>query len=174
MISWHITWWLFKKSYFIKLFYAPTTYILVGNKEIIITCLLKYTQKTIEGYSNSFDSITFEKIISIQGVFVYDKTRNMQFRRMQNKVYGSLVTIQYHTKCANPLYQKFTSKKISCYIFAATATFTWSLLMFKFWTQKSVNTHLLIIAPNNMTTSSTKMHSYGSSSQYDNKLEVKH
>ena len=73
-------------------------------------------RKTIEGYVNSFDYITVEKIISIQGIFVSDRTTNMQFSRMQNKIHGSLVTIQYHTKCTNPLYPKFTSKKFSVYI----------------------------------------------------------
>ena len=42
--------------------------------------------------------------------------------------FGSLVTIQYHTKCTYLLYPKFTSKKLRVYIFSAT--FTWSLLMF--------------------------------------------
>ena len=74
-------------------------------------------RKAIEGYSNSFDYITVEKIISMQGIFVSDRTTNMQFSRMQNKIYGSLVAIQYHTKCTNPLYPKFTSKKFSVYIF---------------------------------------------------------
>ena len=59
-----------------------------------------------------------QKIISIQGIFVSDRTTNMQFSGMQNKIYGSLVTIQYHTKCTNPLYPKFTSKKFSVYIFS--------------------------------------------------------
>ena len=74
-------------------------------------------RKTIEVYSNSFDYITVEKIISIQGIFVSDRTTNMPFSRMQNKIYGSLVTIQYHTKCTNPLYPKFTSKKFSVNVF---------------------------------------------------------
>ena len=62
-------------------------------------------------------TITVEKMISIQGICIYDRTTNMQFSRMQNKIYGSLVMIQYHTKCTNPLYLKFTSKKFSVYSF---------------------------------------------------------
>ena len=38
-------------------------------------------RKTIEGYSNSFDFFTFEKIISTQTIFVSDKTTNMQFSK---------------------------------------------------------------------------------------------
>ena len=41
----------------------------------------------------------------------------MQFSKMQYEIYGSLVTIQYTTKCTNPLYPKFTSNKFSTYIF---------------------------------------------------------
>ena len=78
---------------------------------------------------------------------------------MQNEIYGSLVTIQYHTKYTEPLYPKFTSKIFSVYIFAAT--FTWSLHMFYLSPQTSVHAHLSVIAPNNVTTSSTKMHRYG-------------
>ena len=35
----------------------------------------------------------------------------MLFNKMQIEVHGSLVTIQYYTKCTDPLYPKFTSKK---------------------------------------------------------------
>ena len=35
----------------------------------------------------------------------------MQFIKMQIEIHGSLVTIQYYTKCTDPLYPKFTSKK---------------------------------------------------------------
>ena len=41
-------------------------------------------------------------------LFSYLILTNMQFSKMQNKIYGSLVTIQYHTKHTNPLYPKFT------------------------------------------------------------------
>ena len=74
-------------------------------------------RKTIEGYQNSFYYITYEKLISKQSNFVSDRTTNMQFSKMENKMYGSLVTIHYHTKCTKPLYPKFTSKKFSVYIF---------------------------------------------------------
>ena len=77
-------------------------------------CILR---KTIEGYQISFANITFEKNIFKQSIFVSDRTTNMQFSKVENKIYGPLVTIQYHTKCTNPLYPKFTSKKISVFIF---------------------------------------------------------
>ena len=47
----------------------------------------------------------------------------MKFSKMQNKIYGSLVSKQYHTKCTNPLYPKFTSKKLAFILFAATFTY---------------------------------------------------
>ena len=74
-------------------------------------------RKTIEGYYNSFDYITFEIILSKQSIFVSDRPTSMQFSKMQNKIYRLLVMIRYHTKCTNPLYPKFTSKKNSVYIF---------------------------------------------------------
>ena len=37
----------------------------------------------------------------------------MRFAKMHIETQGSLVTIQYYTKCTNPLYPKFTSKKLS-------------------------------------------------------------
>ena len=33
--------------------------------------------------------------------------------KLKIEIHGSLVTIQYYTKCTNPLYPKFTSKKFS-------------------------------------------------------------
>ena len=33
--------------------------------------------KTIEGYQNSFDVVTFYKIISKKGIFVLDRTTNL-------------------------------------------------------------------------------------------------
>ena len=75
---------------------------------------IAYTQKkTIEGYLNYVDHITVKKIISIQCIFVSDRISKLQFSRMQDKIYGSLVTIQYHTKCTNTLYPKLTSKNFS-------------------------------------------------------------
>ena len=45
-------------------------------------------RKTIEGYQNSFDYITFEKIISKKSIFVFDRTTNLQFSKMQSEIYG--------------------------------------------------------------------------------------
>ena len=46
-------------------------------------------------------------------MFVIDRIITMQFIKMQIEIHGSLVTIQYYTKCTDPLYPNFTSKKIS-------------------------------------------------------------
>ena len=61
----------------------------------------------------SFDFITFGNIIFKQIIFVIDRIITMQFTKMQIEIHWSLVTIQYYTKCTDPLYPKFTSKKIS-------------------------------------------------------------
>ena len=64
--------------------------------------------------------MTFEKVISKQSNVVSDGTINMQFSKhgkIQYEIDGSLVTIQYHTKCTNPLYPKFTSNTFKVYIF---------------------------------------------------------
>ena len=72
-------------------------------------------------------SITFKKIIFNQNIIISYRTSTVQFSKMQNEIYGSLVTIQYNL-CTNPLYPKLKSNKSSAYIIAAT--FTW--LLFKF------------------------------------------
>ena len=36
-----------------------------------------------------------------QSTFAPDRTTNMQFRKMQNEIYGSFVTIQYHSNVTN-------------------------------------------------------------------------
>ena len=54
---------------------------------------------------------------NLQSNFASDRITTMQFSKKQNEMYRSLVTIQYHTKCTNPLYPKFTSKKRSTYNF---------------------------------------------------------
>ena len=76
-------------------------------------------RKTIEGYLNSFDYITVEKIISIQGIFVSDRTINMQFSMMQNTINGSVPT----------LFTQSSQTKHLAFIFFA-ATLTLSLRMF--------------------------------------------
>ena len=88
-----------------------SNFCLNGKAQSEYTLYIIYSEKQLKDY------ITVEKIISIQGIFVSERATNMQFSRMQNKIYGSMVTIQYHTKCTNPLYQKFTSKKFRDYIF---------------------------------------------------------
>ena len=106
---------------------------------------------------------------------------------MQNEIYGLLATIQYHAKCNNCLYQKFTSNKIRFYIFCCkldlSVTFplvpwircgawldlflifalflTLVIAYFLILTTENFHTHLSVIAPNNATISSTKMCRYG-------------
>ena len=63
--------------------------------------------------------MTFGNKIFKQMIFVNDRTIIMQFTKMQIEIYGSLVTIQYHTKCTDPLYPKFTSKKFSAFNFCS-------------------------------------------------------
>ena len=46
-------------------------------------------------------------------MFVIDRIITMQFTKVKFEIHGSLVTIQYYTKCTDPLYPKFTSKKFS-------------------------------------------------------------
>ena len=107
----------------LKIFLTETDFFCVmrihKHKLLLCVCLLSgnILRKTIEGYQNNFDFVTFEKIISNQSIFVSDRTTNMQISEMQNAIYGSLVTIQYHAKCNNPLYQKVKSNKFCFYIF---------------------------------------------------------
>ena len=70
-------------------------------------------RKTIVGYLNSFDLITFGILIFKPIIFVINRIITMQFTKMQIEIHGSLVTIQYYTKCSDPLYPKFISKKFS-------------------------------------------------------------
>ena len=43
-------------------------------------------RKAIEGYLKSYDNIIFDKIGFKQSIFVSDRTTNMQFSKMQNKI----------------------------------------------------------------------------------------
>ena len=92
----------------------------------------------------------------------------MQFSKMQNKIYGSLVTIQYHTKCTNPLYPNFTCKKISVIIFCCNLYLVIAYVLVlttnkcsHLFISNCVHTYLSVITPNNVTTSSTKMRRFG-------------
>ena len=51
--------------------------------------LLYILRKTIEGYSSSFDFITFANIIFKQIIFVIDRIITMQFTKMQIEIRGS-------------------------------------------------------------------------------------
>ena len=86
------------------------------GKGEINTAKQNILRKTIEGYLNSFDNIIFDEIIFKQSIFVSNRTNNMHFSKMQNKISGPMVTIQYHNKCTNPLYPRFTSKNFSVFI----------------------------------------------------------
>ena len=92
-------------------------YIILFKIQACSDLLLNILRKTIEGYLNSFYFIAFEKIIFKQSNFISNRTITMQLSKMQNEIYGSLITLQYHTKCTDPLYPKFTSNKFSAYIF---------------------------------------------------------
>ena len=91
--------------------------------------------------------------------FVSDRPTHMQFRKMQNVIYGSMVTIQYHAKCTNLFTQKFTSKKIAFIFFLLQPSSGHCLCSNS--NHRRVNTHLSVIAPNNVATFSTKMHRNG-------------
>ena len=58
----------------------------------------------IEGFKG-----VIEKIIFKQSNFVTDRTTTMQFRKMQFEIFGSLVPIQYHSKCTYHLNPNFIS-----------------------------------------------------------------
>ena len=52
-------------------------------------------------------------------MIISDKTTNMQFSRMQNKIYGSLVTMQYHTNVQTLFTQSSQAKNLTFIFFAA-------------------------------------------------------
>ena len=79
----------------------------------ILYILYIYSEKQLKNMKNYFDFITFGNIIFKQIIFVIDRIITMQFTKMQVEIHGSLFGIQYYTKCTDPLYPKFTSKKIS-------------------------------------------------------------
>ena len=58
-------------------------------------------------------SIWHLDIVNGQRGFAIDRTTTLQISKMENEIYGSLVTTQYHVKCNSPLYRKFTSSKIA-------------------------------------------------------------
>ena len=62
----------------------------------------------------------------------------MKLKRIENQIYGSIVTVQYLTKCTDPRYQKFTIKPDFIHF---AANMTWSLLTSKFSFWRS-NPHL--------------------------------
>ena len=80
-------------------------------------------RKTIEGYLNYFDNIIFDKIRFKQSIFVSDRTTNMQFSKMQNKIYEPLVRIKCYAKCTHLLYPKLQAKNL------AFITFRYSLYL---------------------------------------------
>ena len=74
---------------------------------------INYTQKNNWRISKFFWLYNIRNIIFKQIIFVIDRIITMQFTKMQIEIHGSLVTLQYYTKCTDPLYLKFTSKKFS-------------------------------------------------------------
>ena len=74
----------------------------------------------------------------------------MQFSKMQNEIYRSLVMSQCHTKCTSPSTQSSQAIDLALVIYAAAAY------------HRQVSTPIYqSFAPYNKTTSSTKMHRYG-------------
>ena len=129
-------------------------------------------RKTIEGYLNSFDNIIFDKIIFKQSISVSDRSNNMQFSKIQNKIYGPLVTIQYHTKCTYPHNPKFTSKFFSVFTFRYNLYLVIAYALIP--TTDTFYTHFSVIARKNLTISHQKYTYLAYPSQYDSKIEVKH
>ena len=97
----------------------------------------------------------------------------MLFRRMQNKIYRSLVTIQYHTKCTNTLYPKFTSKKISVYIFCCNLYLVISYVLI-LTTDKCSHPFISNCTRITLQLLQQKCTDMAYPSQYDSKLKVKH
>ena len=100
---------------------------IVGHKENKYFWL-NILRKAIEGYSFFLLYYIWENNFQTN-TFVFDRTTNLRFNKMQNEIYGSLVTIQYHAKCSNPFFRKFTRTKICFCIFFA-ANLTWSIAYF--------------------------------------------
>ena len=118
-----------------------------------------YREKKLSDIKSYLDNIIIEKIISKLSTCEPDITTNMQFNKMQNKINGSLATIQYPTKCINPLYPKFRSKIFSVNFFRNNFYLVIAYAVIQ--TTASVHIHLSVIAPYDVTISSTKMHRYG-------------
>ena len=96
----------------------------------------------------------------------------MQLSKMQNKMNGSLVTIQFHIKCTNPLYPKFTSIIFSVYIFCCNFYLIIAYVLIP--TTDKCSHPFVSNCLNTVTTYSTKCTDMAYPSQYDNILEVKH
>ena len=72
-----------------------------------------YSEKQLKDIKIVLTLLTFWNIIFKENIFVIDRIITMQFTKVQIEIHGSLVTIQYYTKCTDPLYPKFTSKNFS-------------------------------------------------------------
>ena len=72
-----------------------------------------YSEKQLKDIKIVLTLLTFWNIIFKENIFVIDRIITMQFTKVQIEIHGPLVTIQYYTKCTDPLYPKFTSKNFS-------------------------------------------------------------
>ena len=82
----------------------------------VLTCFIIvhiYSEKQLKDIKIVLTLITFWNIIFKKNIFVIDRIITMQLTKVQIEIHGSLVMIQYYTKCTDPLYPKFTSKNFS-------------------------------------------------------------
>ena len=75
---------------------------------------LSILRKTIVGYLNSFDNIILNKIIFKQSIFIFDRTNNMQFSKMQNNGYDTVPHQMYQPSLSN-VHKQNLSVFILCY-----------------------------------------------------------
>ena len=64
-----------------------------------------YTKKTVEGYSDSIPSLTFNTILTNLNIHAFcSSSRYLQSKCMFNLSHASMVKVQYSSKRGNPLY----------------------------------------------------------------------
>ena len=102
--------------------------------------VLSKPRKTIEGYQNYFEFITFEKIISKQSIFVFDRPDTLLFNKMQMKLAGCLLQYNATPNVTTLFIERPHTIKLAFTFFAATLT--WSLLILSFRPQISFHTQI--------------------------------
>ena len=66
-------------------------------------------RKTIEGYSDSFPSLTFNTIKTKLIMHAFHSSRYLQSKWMFDLSHASMIKVQYMSEWSNPLYWKVTS-----------------------------------------------------------------